>query len=1045
MARRYQAGENRDDGSTCPAGDLRQDGEVIDADALLQPEIFEINRLAARPPLEPYSSAEEAREGAGSPWRRSLDGEWRFRLVDSPSAAPARWMAPATSDARWRTVTVPGCWTRQDTGDEPHYTNIVMPWPDTDAPFTPARNPTGLHRTRFRVPRAWRGRDVVVHLGGFESVAVVWCNGVFVGMGKDSRLPSEFDLTPHLVAGENLLAVMVIRWSDATWIEDQDHWWHAGLHRSVHLEARAPTRLDDLCIDADVDPRSTTGVLSVTGRLNRASNGHAIRVSLETAGGRRIGPSVTAAVEVRDRGSQYEEVLSALTYPGAVASVVLDGLRVDPWSAETPTRYRVVTELLDAGGQVVEAHATWTGFRRIELLDRRLMVNGVAVKILGVNRHDHHPVTGKTVTGDEMRDELVLMKQHNVNAVRTAHYPNDHRLLDLCDELGLYVIDEANVECHGRELALAHDLRYEAAIMSRVTRMVVRDRNHPCVIGWSLGNESGHAPVHDAAAAWIKRTDPSRFVHHEGAERWRNRVGSAEWCRPPTASERASNDVLTAMYPAISTIVDWARWAERTGLDDRPMLICEYSHAMGNSNGSLDSYLDAFWTEPAMAGGFVWDWRDQGLAEHSADGRFYWAYGGHFGDEPNDANFCINGLVGPDLTPHPVMRELAWGCRPVTVDHLGGRRVRVANRRFFTGLGDLAMHWTLEVDGKRIEGGRIDLEIGPGRSRIVNLPLPRTVPAGEAHVRIEFRLRRAAAWAPRGHVVAWDQVSLGGETVVPRSRRRSIAVDTTDTGLAGVAVDGVTVIDGDIVGSLWRAPTDNDGVQQGWMSEVQGRRPRWVGWGLDRLQVHTDSVRRRRRDGIDRITLDRRLVGHGQEARHRTTITVADGQIRFDERIDVPDAWFDVPRVGVRFETSPDLDRLVWFGLGPHETYPDRRSAATVGRWESTVADQFHPYVVPQEHAAHVETRWLELTGSQGRGLRIVGAEPLIMTARSHHDAALTGAATLAELERAATTEVHVDAAMRGLGTDACGPDTLRAFRVGSGTHRWTWFLAPVR
>jgi len=1016
---------------------------VIDAETLLRPELFEINRLPARSPLTPYPSATAARLAEESPWRRSLDGDWRFRLVDRPSSAPARWMLPTTSDERWRTVAVPGCWTRQDTGDRPHYTNIVMPWPDTDAPYTPPDNPTGLHRTRFSVPAGWRGRDVVVHLGGFESVAVLWCNGHFVGMGKDSRLPSEFDLTPHLVAGHNLLAVMVIRWSDATWIEDQDHWWHAGLHRSVHLEARSRTRLDDLHLDADHDPRTGRSTLRVRGRLNRARDGHRLRVALETPGGRRVVPAADAPVIERGRGSQYEELLSALTYEGPVADVRFDGLVVEPWTAETPTRYRVVTELLDGAGDVVEAHATWTGFRRVETGGRRLRVNGVPVKIFGVNRHDHHPVTGKTVTVDEMREELVLMKQHNLNALRTAHYPNDHRLLDLCDELGLYVIDEANVECHGRENALAHDPRYEAAIMARVTRMVARDRNHPCVIGWSLGNESGHAPVHDAAAGWIHRVDPGRFVHHEGAERWRNASGAEEWRRPPTATERRSNDVLTAMYPPIATIVEWARWAEASGLDDRPMLICEYSHAMGNSNGSLDRYLEAFWTEPAMAGGFVWDWRDQGLADRGPDGRFFWAYGGHFGDEPNDANFCINGLVGPDLTPHPVMQELAWGCRPVTAEHLGGRRVRVTNRRWFTGTDDLRMRWTVTVDGRRIDGGALDVDVAPGRSRTVTLPASRRRPAGEAHLDVEFVLRGATPWAARGHRVAWDQFALGGSPVRPLSRR-PIEVATSDAGIDAVLVDGTPVVVGDVIGWLWRAPTDNDGVRQGWMSEVQGRRPRWVGWGLDRLEVETDAVRRRHRDGAEVVTLDRRLVGHEHVARHRTTITIADGIARFDERIDVPDVWFDVPRVGVRFEVPAALDRVEWFGAGPHETYPDRVRGATVGRWRSTVDEQYHPYVVPQEHGAHVDTRWLQLRGADRRGMRVTADDPLVVTARSHHDHALTAATTIADLDRAPTTEVHVDAAVRGLGTDACGPDTLREYRVGSGTHRWTWFLGPA-
>ncbi|MEM8707969.1 MAG: glycoside hydrolase family 2 TIM barrel-domain containing protein, partial [Actinomycetota bacterium] len=591
---------------------------MLDVVDLLQPELTEINRLPARPPLAPYPDVESARAGVTSPWRRSLDGAWRFRLVDSPSAAPNRWMAPSTSDQRWRTIDVPGCWTRQDTGDLPHYTNIVMPWPDTEAPYTPAHNPTGLHRTTFRVSRAWRGRDVIVHLGGAESVAVVWCNGAFVGMGKDSRLPSEFDLTPHLVAGENLLAVMVIRYSDATWIEDQDHWWHAGLHRSVHLEARGRTRLDDLHVHADYDATTAAGRLSVTAHVLGATGAESIRGWLETSAGKRVGSVFHAPVADRGRGSQFEEVLTAVTYPGPIATAIAEYPMVAPWTAETPARYRVVTELLDADGAVIEAHSTTTGFRRVEIADRRLRINGTEVKIIGVNRHDHHPTTGKTVTVDEMREELVLMKQHNLNSVRTAHYPNDHRILDLCDELGLYVIDEANMECHGREISLAHDPRYEKAILERTQRLVRRDRNFACVIGWSLGNESGHAPVHDSAAAWIKHVDPTRFVHHEGAERWRLSYGGVkdhELLRAPTASERLSNDVVTTMYPSIRHVAMWAEWAEKTALDDRPMLICEFSHAMGNSNGSLDEYLDLFWTQPAISGGYLWDWRDQGLAE----------------------------------------------------------------------------------------------------------------------------------------------------------------------------------------------------------------------------------------------------------------------------------------------------------------------------------------------------------------------------------------------------------------------------------------------
>ena len=429
-----------------------------------------------------------------------------------------------------------------------------------------------------------------------------------------------------------------------------------------------------------------------------------------------------------------------MTHPGPVASASVDLVKIRPWTAETPNRYRVVTELLDGTGSVIEAHATMTGFRRVEVVDRRLRINGTDVKIIGVNRHDHHPVTGKTVSVDEMREELVLMKQHNLNSIRTAHYPNDHRLLELCDELGLYVIDEANMECHGREISLAHDPRYERAILERTQRLVRRDRNFACVIGWSLGNESGHAPVHNSAAAWIKHIDPTRFVHHEGAEQWRLSYGGVahhDLLRAPTASERLSNDVVTTMYPSIRHVALWAEWAEKTGLDDRPMLICEFSHAMGNSNGSLDEYLDLFWNQPAIAGGYLWDWRDQGLAETDHNGRFFWAYGGHFGDEPNDANFCINGLVGPDLVPHPAMRELAWGARPVTVEHLSGKRVRVTNRYAFADLSGLQLRWSVEVDGRRVERGTLDIDLPAGVSANVTIPFTTKRPEGEAHLLVE--------------------------------------------------------------------------------------------------------------------------------------------------------------------------------------------------------------------------------------------------------------------------------------------------------------------
>jgi len=1029
---------------------------------MLRPETTEINRLSARAPLTPYDDAKAARSGGQTPWRHSLDGEWKFQLIDNPTAAPVNWMSPKTKDGRWRTIEVPGCWTRQNTGDLPHYTNVVMPWPELDPPAAPAANPTGLYLTTFRVPGKWRRRDIVLHLGGAESVAAVWCNGTFVGMGKDSRLPSEFDLTPHLLAGattENLLAVMVIRYSDATWIEDQDHWWHAGLHRSCHIEARATTRIDDLAVDADFDAVTGRGELKATATI--AGTGAAgVRMTLETLAGKKIGRIHTADIPTFDTSSLPREMESNHEYPGPLATVTADGLRVEPWTAETPTLYRCVTELLDHDGKVIEAHATRIGFRRVEVKDRRLLINGTPIVIHGVNRHDHHPETGKTQTVDELQADLLTMKAHNINAVRTAHYPNDHRVLDLCDELGLYVIDEANVESHGRWESVTKYDRYFTAIVDRVRRMVLRDRSHACVIGWSLGNEAGVGAAHDAAAAWVRATDPTRFVHYEPPF-WStfHLSNSGDPQIAPNRRDRLITDIVCPMYAGIEKMVEWARWAERTKLDDRPLIQCEFSHAMGNSNGSLAEYVDAFHAEPALGGGFVWDWRDQGLAETDDRGRFYWAFGGHFGDEPNDSNFCINGLVDPAGVPHPVLREYQWACRPVVVAAAGRGKVRVTNRRHFTSTHDLVLRWSATVDGVESSAGTLPLKLAAGESTVVELPARVAALAsadGEAWVTFRCETKAATPWAAVGHVVAWDQLALAKARIAARPRsaeaaKRSAggvlatkrpAVRIGDTGIEGVDLGRRSAITGDIVGWLWRAPIDNDGLKSGWTAG-HGRRGRWMKQGLHELRSEVDSIKQSTNaDGAEVITLQRKLIGTKHSADHRTRITVAADHVRFDERIDLPPQWDDVPRVGVRFEVPPTLDRLQWFGRGPDETYPDRHRSSMIGQWSSSVAEQYHAYVVPQEHGSHFDTRWFELTNARGTGLRVEALkQSMIFAARHHHDATLSAAPTLAELETDDTIEVHVDTAMRGLGTGICGPDALPEYRVTESHHQWSWVL----
>jgi beta-galactosidase len=1004
-----------------------------------QPEVLALNRLPMRPPLVPFPDADLARtaDPARSPWWRSLDGAWRFHLSPRPEAAPTGWTEPRFDDSGWRTVDVPGCWTVQGVGDHPQYTNVVMPFPG-EPPDVPDENPTGLYRTEFAVPGAWRPRRTVLQLGGAESVALVWVNGTFLGLSKDSRLAAEFDLTELVTDGPNTLAAMVVRWSDATWIEDQDHWFHAGLHRSVTLHSTDVVHLADVAVTAGLEADRVTGTLVVEARVGGpVGDGWRVDVAVETAAGEPV-LAGRAPVGAFPRASFGEELIGAHTWAGPVARLEADVAGVRPWSHEDPHRYRLLASLVDPDGEVREVVHQWTGFRSVEIRDRDLLLNGARVLIRGVNRHDHDPDHGRTVSRAAMEKDVVLMKRFGFNAVRCSHYPNDPAFLDLCDEHGLWVIDEANVESHARQKGLVHDPRYHAAVVDRVVRMVQRDRHHPSVIGWSLGNESGYGPPHDAAAAWIRRVDPRRFVHYEGAleYRWTTDAGVGA----------AATDVVCPMYPPIDDIVAWARRGE----DRRPMVLCEYQHAMGNSNGSLADYWAAFESTPGLQGGFIWEWKDHGLRATDPDGREFFAYGGHFGDEPNDADFCLDGLVGADGTPHPACHEHATLAQPVRVEALDPRqgRFRLHNRQSFTALEGLAATWEMAVDGEIVDGGPLGLpEVAPGESAPLDVPVRRPDDLGvgqRCHLLLRFSLAEGRSWAPPGFEVGWSQFEVPwvGEREAPPEPARRVRVEV-DVDRAAVSVADRLV--STPVACLWRAPTQNDGIRLGQMAEFHaGVRRRWLRWGLDQLAV--DVVHARPRDDEERpsLTVHRRLTGRTRDVvvDHRQVVTLVGGALVFDEEVRVPVELDDLPRVGVTFTVAPGLERLTWLGLGPHETYPDRR-AARFGRWESTVAEQYVPYAVPQDHGGHVGTRWFSLTDDEGRGVEVHAPEPFSFSASHLTAADLHGAATTAELRPRPEVVVHLDAAVRGVGTGACGPDTLPAYRVGGGTYRWRWTLVP--
>lgn len=1017
---------------------------------ILDPALSALGRMAARATLTPYSD-EAALEAGDSSWRQSLDGDWRFQLVERPDHAAADWITQKTTAAPWRDIKVPGVWTLQDTGDLPHYANWQMPFACPKPPDIPEDNPTGLYRTVFQMSEPELSRNTVLHIGGFESLALVWCNGVFAGMAKDSRLPSEFELSESVQLGENQLAIMVLRWCDATWIEDQDHWNHGGLHRSVWIESRGATHVRDLVIDTDYDPDTKTGSAKVRIEVAGPSAGCHVSARLEDADGNRVAPVKTAPVDQFDTaqstGGQWRQSYS---FDGYAAALDFDISDAKPWSAERPSRYRLLTELQSLNGECLEVHETWFGFTRIEATGRRLKVNGRPIILIGVNRHDHHPENGKTCSLEDFRAELITMKRHNINAIRTAHYPNDPALLDLADELGFYVIDEANVECHARWTEVAKHPGYQAAIIERTVRMIARDRNHPSVISWSLGNEAGHGPAHDAAAAAARHLDPKRFVHYEGAVSLRLSFPfgrSPETTQQkPSEREIAATDVVCPMYPPIDHIVDWARWAEASGEDDRPLMLCEFSHAMGNSNGSLSAYVDAFFAEPALAGGFVWDWRDQGLPKTDEQDRFYWAYGGHYGDQPNDANFNINGLVGPDGVPHPALREYMWAARPVKCDWLGAGKLRCENRRAFASTDDLRMTWHVLRNGVCVEQGEMRPILQAGERSELEIPmLTKITDDAEWHLSVEWVLAEATDWADAGHCMAWDQIAIASAgtemarlTIAPNA---SSKVEITN---GEILFDGASILASAITPCLWRAPTDNDGGKPGTRPLFQSKTSEWVGYGLDTLvpgEVRVEAI-----GNEDGFAFERSWTGEAGEAlQHKSIWRSAGDHVHISETLIIPEAWKDVPRIGVRFEIPERYQKLVWFGLGPDESYPDRCGAQTVGIWTSSVADQYHPYVRPQEYGAHEQCRWFRLLDEQGSGLQVTLPKPLSFTARPHHDVDLNQAETLAELAARGTTEVHIDVGLRGLGTAACGPDALPEFLIGPGTYQFSWMLHGIR
>lgn len=950
----------------------------------------------------------------------SLNGDWRFRLWPSHKVADDAVAAADYDDSDWDLLTVPSHWVLQGDGEygRPAYTNVQFPFP-IEPPFVPDDNPTGDHRRTFDLPN-WDAERLVLRFDGVESVYRVWLNGEEIGIGKGSRLAQEFDVTDAAQPGQNVLVVRVHQWSSMSYLEDQDQWWLPGIFRDVTLIGRPAGGLDDLWLDTDFDHETGSG--SIT-------------------------PEITAGAAAFPITLRVPELSVDVTWASAqdVHPITID--RVEPWNAESPRLYETT---VSSTGETVSLQ---TGFRTVRIDGDIFTVNGNRVVFNGVNRHETHPVRGRAFDEEHARADMLLMKQHNVNAIRTSHYPPHPRVLDLCDELGFWVIDECDLETHGFGYLKwqgnpSDDQRWEDAFLDRIERTVERDKNHPSVIIWSLGNESGTGRNLAKMSQWVHLRDTSRPVHYEGDY-------TCEYT--DVYSRMYSNLIETAAIGGEQGSIMACGPAESRLVRTKPFLLCEYAHAMGNGPGALTDY-DALTEEyPRLHGGFIWEWRDHGLLTHTDDGTEFFGYGGDFGEVVHDGNFVMDGMVLPDDTPTPGLAEFAQVSQPVRFDGLDEGSLEIRNRYHSINTDHLRFVLTREIDGEVHE--EVDLDVptlAPGETASITLPevVLESAPEGETWLNVRAELAVATPWAPAGHVIARAQYPRPEPVSRPEPVEGSELSAEFDpitgalTRLGDLAVDGPRL-------ELWRAPTDNDQGASGGSYELgdpnatEGKgKPgpssakRWRDRGLDRLVHRTKEVV----VGDDTVVVQTRVSaansGESVDATYRWTI--ADDHLALRVEI-VPSPGWDCtwPRVGIRLDLPKSVDHAEWFGTGPLESYPDSRAAARVGRFGAGIDDLNVRYSMPQETGHRSDLRWLDVGTADSAALRVravpdhTGRRPGFTLTR-HTPQELDHAGHPHELPDSEVTHLFIDAAQHGLGSRACGLDVMPEHALWPGTKTIT-------
>ncbi len=1011
------------------------------------PEVVGRNKEPGGCTLMPYPDIDTALacEREASPFYQSLNGPWKFNCVRTPEERPKDFYKPDFDVSKWAEIPVPSNWEMHGY-DHAIYLNIRYPHPTNPPYIAHDYNPVGSYRREFTIPDSWGGRQVFIHFDGVQSAFYIWVNGQMVGYSEDSMTPAEFNLTPYLQKGKNTLAVEVYRWCDGSYLEDQDFIRFSGIYRNVYLFSTPTVHLRDFFVRATLDDQYKDGVLMIRPKLatygeNAPLKGWTVQAQLYDSEKKAVLAQPLQIDAPRIAGEQYpqrDNVRFAL-----LEAKVPD---VKKWCDETPNLYTLVLTLHDSSGKVTEAESCRVGFRKVEIKDGQFFVNGRSIRFFGVNRHEHDPDFARAVPVSRMSEDIKLMKSNNVNALRMSHYPNDPHMYDLCDQYGIYVMDEANLETHGVGGLLSNVPAWHTAFMERAIRMVERDKNHPSVVWWSLGNESGCGPNHAAMAGWIHDYDPTRPVHYEGA--------AAEPRDYPYV------DVISRMYERIPGLVRLAN-----NDDPRPVVLCEYVHAMGNSVGNLKEYWDAIRANKRCIGAYVWDFVDQGIRLKAPDGKWFWGYGGDFGDKPNDDNFCCNGLVQPDRKPNPSLREVKkiYQRIHVTPIDLNTGSFTVENEYDFRSLDFVEGSWELTCDGKVVQQGKLaQLALAPKEKQKLEIPFrkPDLKAGGEYWLKVTFALAQDASWASRGHVVAWDQFQMPfaapaaepvaldkmppvkvqeqGDAFVISGDNFQVTVGKTSGALESLTFQGTELVMSPLIPNFWRAITDND--------DGNGMIRRCGVWRKAGAERKVQSVKAEQvRPQLVRIVAEATLPA-GDGTKYRTIYSIyGSGDIVVEVSMEPAGSNIpELPRFGMQMAIPARYSTMTYLGRGPYENYWDRHTGSAVGLYSGTVEELLHVYTRPQESSNRTDARWLTLTDTNGAGLLAIGSPVLSVSAWPYSMEDLEKAMHINELPRRDFITLNLDYKQMGVGgDDSWGARTHPEYTLPAKPYSYRFRLRP--